>query len=55
MRSKYKQTGKKIDLKDNNLALTSQVDKNRNIHKNKSTFKKRHGFKEVVEYMTSVE
>ena len=34
-----------MNLEDNNLALTSQVNKNRNIHKNKSTLEKRQGFK----------
>ena len=44
-RSKYKRLVKKKNLKDNDLALTMQVDKNGNFNKNKSTFKKKQGFK----------
>ena len=40
VRSKYRWLIEKMNLKDNYPALTSQVDKNRNIHKNDSIFKK---------------
>ena len=43
VRSKYKCLVKKIDFMD--LALTSQVYKNKDMNKNKNTFKKKQGFK----------